>query len=93
VGTCVVTGHHTHNFHAIIRLLNEADAIVQLPPLDPRNAAQCLTHELQLLLTGEERRLELAQRAKEIIVNNQGATDRTIAMIRPLIRAQSVEIP
>ena len=92
VGTCVVTGHHTHNFHAIIQLLNEAGAIVQLPPLDPKNAAQCLTRELQLLLNNEERRMDLAQRAKQIILNNQGATDRTIATIRPLISGSAVQI-
>jgi len=85
VGTCVVTGHHTHNFHAIVQLLNEADAIVQLPPLDPKKAAQCLTHELQSLLADNERRLKLSQRARQIIIDNQGATDRTIEMIRPLI--------
>jgi 3-deoxy-D-manno-octulosonic-acid transferase len=84
-GTCVVTGHHTHNFQAIIHLLNEADAIVQLPPLDPRNAADCLTHELAELLNDDQRRTELANRAKEIVINNQGATDRTIAMLSPLI--------
>lgn len=84
-GTCVVTGHHTHNFQAIIQLLNEADAIVQLPPLDLRNAADCLTHEFAALLTDDERRTELANRAKEIVINNQGATDRTIAMLTPLI--------
>ncbi len=32
-GVPVVTGAHTHNFHAIVDLLNEANAIVQLPPL------------------------------------------------------------
>jgi 3-deoxy-D-manno-octulosonic-acid transferase len=85
VGTCVVTGHHTHNFQAIIQLLNEADAIVQLPPLDPNNASPCLTHELGKLLADVDRRDELARRAKEIVQNNQGATERTIAMIRPLI--------
>ena len=84
-GTCVVTGHHTHNFQAIIQLLNEACAIVQLPPLDPRNAADCLTHELAELLNDDQRRTELANRAKAIVINNQGATDRTIAMLSPLI--------
>jgi 3-deoxy-D-manno-octulosonic-acid transferase len=84
-GTCVVTGHHTHNFQAIIQLLNEADAIVQLPPLDPRNAAACLTHEFAELLHDDERRTELANRGKEIVINNQGATDRTVAMLRPLL--------
>jgi 3-deoxy-D-manno-octulosonic-acid transferase len=90
-GTCVITGHHTHNFHAIIQLLNEADAIVQLPPLDPADASQCLTHELGKLLADVNRRHELARRAKEIVQNNQGATDRTIAMIKPLITQSATD--
>jgi 3-deoxy-D-manno-octulosonic-acid transferase len=91
VGTCVITGHHTHNFQAIIQLLNEADAIVQIPPLDPNDASQCLTHELGTLLADVNRRHELARRAKEIVQNNQGATDRTIAMIKPLISLSTTD--
>src|SRR5207249_10445464 len=82
-GTCVVTGHHTHNFQAIVQLLKEADAIVQLPPVEAQKASQCLTHELEDLLGNEQRRKGLGNRAKETFRNNQGAADRTIAIIKP----------
>ena len=90
-GTCVVTGHHTHNFQAIVHLLNEADAIVQLPPLDPRKASNCLTHELEALLSDDKRRTELTIRAREIVQNNQGATERTIGFLRPLLTQSPVK--
>lgn len=84
-GACVVTGYHTHNFQAITELLNEAEAIVQLPPVDNGKAAQFLTHELEALLDDDERREELGRRAKEIVENNRGAADRTIQIIKPLL--------
>ena len=84
-GVCVLTGHNTHNFQAIVNLLNEADAIVQLPPLNMSKAADCLTHELEQLLGNPGRCAELGKRAKQIVINNQGATDRTMEIIRPLI--------
>jgi 3-deoxy-D-manno-octulosonic-acid transferase len=83
-GTCVVTGAHTHNFHAIVDLLIEADALVQLHPVDPENAASTVTTELKHLLEKRERRVELATNATRIIVENRGTADRTIEMIRPL---------
>ena len=90
-GTCVVTGHYTHNFQAIVHLLNEADAIVQLPPLDPRKASNCLTHELEALLSDDKRRTELTIRAREIVQNNQGATERTIGFLRPLLTQSPIK--
>src|SRR6185369_9834834 len=33
-GIAIVTGAHTHNFQAIVELMCEANAIVQLPPLE-----------------------------------------------------------
>ena len=91
-GTCVVTGFHTHNFQAIVQLLNEAQAIVQLPPLETRKAAQCLTHELEGLLVDHERRTELGHRALEIVSNNKGAADRTIAIIKPLFTHSTTDL-
>jgi 3-deoxy-D-manno-octulosonic-acid transferase len=38
-GAAVVTGAHTHNFHAIVDLMCEAKAIVQLPPVENSAAA------------------------------------------------------
>ena len=91
-GACVVTGYHTHNFQAITALLNEAEAIVQLPPIDFEKAVQCLTHELEALLDDEERRKQLGRRAKEIVENNRGAADRTIQLIRPLLKVPQTEV-
>ena len=83
-GACVVTGHHTHNFQAIVELLVEADAIVQLPPIKVEKADQCLTRTLGELLNDNQRRIELGKRAREIVRQNQGAADRTLSLIKPL---------
>lgn len=84
-GTPVVTGAHTHNFHAIVSLLNEAGAIVQLPPVEGSDASQELSRALNDLLASPERRIELATRAKELIASNQGAAERTVKLIAPLL--------
>jgi 3-deoxy-D-manno-octulosonic-acid transferase len=83
-GACVVTGYHTDNFQAIVQLLNEADAIVQLPPVDPAKATKYLERELKSLLIDQERRIRLGHEAKTIVENNQGAADRTVEIIKPL---------
>lgn len=81
----VVTGAHTHNFHAIVDLLNEANAIVQLPPVEDAAAARELAAAFTKLLSNPELRSELATRAKQLIVTNQGAAERTIELIAPLL--------
>ena len=84
-GAAVVTGAHTHNFHAIVDLMCEAKAIVQLPPLENSAAATELTHVLKNLLANTDERDELGRRAKQLLTDNQGATDRTITFIAPLL--------
>jgi 3-deoxy-D-manno-octulosonic-acid transferase len=84
-GAAVVTGAHTHNFHAIVDLLNEAGAIVQLPSLEAAAVAGKLTEVLQELLANAERRAELGTRAKQLVADNQGATEKTIKLIAPLL--------
>jgi 3-deoxy-D-manno-octulosonic-acid transferase len=84
-GTPVVTGAHTHNFHAIVDLLNEAEAIVQLPPLQDAAAADELARVFTELLANPDRRTQLAARAKQLVIDNQGAAERTIKLIAPLL--------
>ena len=84
-GVPVVTGAHTHNFHAIVALMNEANALVQLPPLEEAAAATELTTVFTELLSNPSRRTELAARATQLIATNQGAADRTIKIITPLL--------
>ncbi|HEX6045542.1 MAG TPA: 3-deoxy-D-manno-octulosonic acid transferase [Pyrinomonadaceae bacterium] len=92
-GAPVVTGAHTHNFHAIVDLLNEANAIVQLPPLPDTAAAGELAKVFSELLANPERRSELAARAKQLVVENQGAAERTIKLIAPLLSVNQPDRP
>jgi len=84
-GSCVVTGSYTHNFQAIVELLNEDEAIVQLPPVDSQSAANCLAHELSELLRNPERCESLGAKARDIVQKNKGAADRTIQFLKPLL--------
>lgn len=86
-GVAVVTGAHTHNFHAIVDLLNKANAIVQLPPLEGDAAVAALTEAFRRLLTETEWRAQLGNRAKQLVAANQGATDKTMKLIAPLFSA------
>jgi 3-deoxy-D-manno-octulosonic-acid transferase len=86
-GVAVVTGAHTHNFHAIVELLNEAEAIVQLPPVEGAAAVAKLTEVLGRVLREAEWRDELGRRAKALIMANQGATERTMQLLAPLFSA------
>jgi len=86
-GATVVTGAHTHNFHAIIELMNEAGALVQLPALEDAAASDELAYVFEKLLASPAEREELGRRAKLLITANQGAADRTMQLITPPILA------
>ncbi len=84
-GAAVVTGAHTHNFQAIVELMNEANAIVQLPPLA---GSDDVAHVFSKLLADPAERAELGRRAKQLVIDNQGAAQRTIELIAPLISSR-----
>ncbi|HKV34017.1 MAG TPA: 3-deoxy-D-manno-octulosonic acid transferase [Pyrinomonadaceae bacterium] len=90
-GVAVITGAHTHNFHAIVDLLNEAQAIVQLPPVEGEEAVTKLTEVLQRVLGEAEWRDELGRRARALINENQGAAERTMKLLAPLFSADQSE--
>ena len=77
-GAAVVTGAHTHNFHAVVELMVEAGAIVQLPSFV---ATEEIANVFAELLANRGERDELGRRAKQLVSDNQGATDRTIKLI------------
>ena len=91
IGAAVVTGAHTHNFHAIVDLMEEAGAIVQLPPAQGANASEEFTRVVQKLLSDASERAELGRRAKQLVANNQGAAERTMKLIAPLFSAKQQE--
>lgn len=86
-GATVVTGAHTHNFHAIVELMIEAGALVQLPVLEGVAASDEIAYVFEKLLDSPAAREELGRRAKQLITANQGAADRTIQLIAPPILA------
>jgi 3-deoxy-D-manno-octulosonic-acid transferase len=86
-GATVVTGAHTHNFHAIVALMQEANAIVQFPPLEGAAASDEVAHVFAKLLADPGERADLGRRAKQLVTDNQGAADRTIKLIAPLFSA------
>ena len=91
-GKAVVTGAHTHNFNPIVTLLNKADAIVQLPPLEPKSAVEALVDAFDDLLTNPARRNQLGTRAQQLVAANRGATERTIEFLRPLLLRGEVSV-
>lgn len=84
-GATVVTGAHTHNFQAIVALMQEAGAIVQFPPLEGAVACDEVAHVFAKLLDAPAERAELGRRAKQLVTDNQGAADRTMKLIAPLL--------
>ncbi|HET6972519.1 MAG TPA: hypothetical protein VFH96_00770, partial [Pyrinomonadaceae bacterium] len=83
-GVAIVTGAHTHNFQAIVALMNEANALIQLPPLGCPVGEE-LADAFAKLLANTDERAELGRRAKQLVTDNQGAADRTIELISPLL--------
>jgi 3-deoxy-D-manno-octulosonic-acid transferase len=85
VGKCIITGAHTENFAAIMRVFTKAEALVDLPPVTEAEAPHALATVLTRLLADEGRRHELAARARALIEQNRGATARTVEMLAPLL--------
>ncbi|HJU92245.1 MAG TPA: 3-deoxy-D-manno-octulosonic acid transferase [Pyrinomonadaceae bacterium] len=89
-GSAVVTGAHTHNFHAIVDLMEEAGALVQLPPVRGTSmAAPHIAKVMAELLASPEATAELGRRAKQLVLENQGAAERTVKLIAPLLAANT----
>jgi 3-deoxy-D-manno-octulosonic-acid transferase len=85
VGACVVTGAHTTNFAAIMRAFLEADALIQLPDLAEGDAAGALARVFAQLLSDDARRRAFAARARAVVEQNRGATERTVKLLAPLL--------
>jgi 3-deoxy-D-manno-octulosonic-acid transferase len=84
-GSCVVTGAHTANFAAIMRVFLEADALIQLPDLSERDAPDALAQVFAQLLSDDARRRAIAARARAVVEQNRGATERTVKLLATLL--------
>jgi 3-deoxy-D-manno-octulosonic-acid transferase len=90
-GAAVVTGPHTHNFQAIMNLMEQADAVIKLPAVGGKDATRELTNVLSRLLGDSGERARLGLRAKQLVAENQGAAERTLKLVAPLLSAKQHE--
>jgi 3-deoxy-D-manno-octulosonic-acid transferase len=78
-GCAVVFGPHTFNFRTDVEVLLGAEAVLQVPGRE--GLAACLRD----LLGSAALRRRLGERARAVIAANQGATQRTLERIAPLL--------
>lgn len=77
-GVPVLTGPHTFNFREIVRLFEQGGG---LRVVTAENLGGTV---VELLSSPKERKL-LGSRARELFVQNTGATEKTIAALQPLL--------
>lgn len=90
VGVAIITGAHTHNFAAITMAFVNQGAIVQLPSGSDLESTKELARTLTELLTNDQRRLDLQQKAKKLLEQNLGATERTLGYLIPMLARPAV---
>jgi 3-deoxy-D-manno-octulosonic-acid transferase len=84
-GVCVVVGAHMHNFASVTKALRDENAIVQLPKVSTAEAAAELASALEMLLSNDSLRQEIARKALLVCNRNLGATERTLTLIESLL--------
>jgi len=82
----IVTGSCTTNFEAIVKEFLSKDAVIQLPELEEENIAEELAEVFTGLLHDDERRKRLAENAYRVMMENRGATVRTIEQLKPIFQ-------
>lgn len=82
-GVAILVGPNTTNFREIVRIFEDG---VGLRVVTENN----LVPELERLLADPVRRKQLGERARELFLNNSGATARTVQALESLLRKQAI---
>ena len=91
-GKAIVTGPHTHNFHAVVAEFTARDALIQVPePPDEFQIVERLYEVFTELLEDTARRTLLGVNARSVMDSNRGATSRTIKELELLAAASGTE--
>lgn len=85
VGACVLTGAHTYNFGEIVKAFVQAEAILQLPAMPDTDMGLELEKMFAAFLTDRDKRRLLGERAKQLVNQNRGATERTMELLKKLL--------
>jgi 3-deoxy-D-manno-octulosonic-acid transferase len=85
VGAAVITGPHTYNFQFVVENFVDAGAIIQLHPISDSAAIIDLGNVISELLADPGRRQELGERARSLVAQNRGATERTLDLLSSIL--------
>jgi 3-deoxy-D-manno-octulosonic-acid transferase len=85
VGACILTGAHTFNFREIVDEFVRAKAIIQLPAMPDSDATIALEKLFTTLLADGDKRRMLGERARQLVNQNRGATERTMESLKTLL--------
>lgn len=77
----IIVGPHTENFRQIISDFQIEAAVVQI------QSGAALSKEFISLLSAPDRAKAIGERARNILISNRGATERTVAMIKEFIES------
>ncbi len=77
-GVAILTGPHTFNFREIVRIFSEGGGLKTV-------SAENLGEEFIYLLENSAERKRLGHRARELFLENTGATERTISALQKLM--------
>jgi 3-deoxy-D-manno-octulosonic-acid transferase len=83
-GVAILTGPHTFNFREIVRIFAEGGGLRTV-------SAEKLGAQLIQLLENPEERERLGRKARELFLENTGATTRTITALQELINENIAE--
>jgi 3-deoxy-D-manno-octulosonic-acid transferase len=85
VGACVITGAHTFNFQLIVETFVNSGAIIQLPRMSYSEATVELANVISDLLAHSTRREKLGNRARQLVDDNRGATERSLELLASML--------
>ncbi len=86
LGKAMVIGPSVYNFAEPVRALLAGEGVVQIDKMvDDEGAADRLGEAVRQLLQDPPARQRLGESARQVLLANQGATDRTVALLRGLI--------
>ncbi len=82
----ILVGPSVYNFAEPVEMLQTAGAIVRVEKMvDDAGAADALAEATGKLLQDDYKRREIGQAARQVLLSNQGATGRTVALLARLV--------
>jgi len=81
----IIVGSDMSNFTEVLAQLKQNQGIVQLPSLQKDDNNQHLAQAVLNLLTDNEAATQLGVQAHQVVLNNQGASARTLAQVQELL--------